>query len=503
MVQQKDGSPIELVRLNARHPYALRIGTGVGSEIFLAMQQGEGNTFQRLVAVKKVATLFDGSGQNELIREIRAAAGLSHPNIVRVYGAEKSGARLLVSMEYVYGHRLSTLMTAMRERELKFPMPILLRMLSQACEALHHAHQAKGLDQKPLKLVHRDVSPENIMLDVYGYLRIVDFGLAKLAGAEDTTIPGRVKGRFLYMPVEQMKGDPLDSRSDIFSLGMTFYELATLEKPRLARNIKAAYDEALGPHQVTPISQIRGCSGDVDQLFYKATAPLPQDRFQTARELSQAIETLAKQEGGLATVADTEAWLEENFSDFRKKREGFERQFAESVERLNESKAPMPLPPVPPEEKTDVEVVSGGEGVTRILMVGLLALLIAMVTFTVHYLNRERDALRFTEGFQIENDENEASVFVLSMPERATLYVDDKVVGKVSRLGITVRLEPGMRHRLRLELPGYENHEVTVNGQAGVADQVIAQMVPLSAKSGKKTSNQSRALSTEARAGAY
>ena len=194
MVETKKDSPINLVRLNARHPYALRIGTGVGSEIYLAMQQGEGNTFQRLVAVKKVATLFDGSGQSELIREIRAAAGLSHPNIVRVYGAEKSGARLLVSMEYVYGHRLSTLMKAMRERNIEFPLPVLLRMMSQACEALHHAHQAKGLDQRPLKLVHRDVSPETIMLDVHGYLRIVDFGLAKLAGGEDTDPPRAVKG---------------------------------------------------------------------------------------------------------------------------------------------------------------------------------------------------------------------------------------------------------------------------------------------------------------------
>ena len=486
MVQQKDDSPIELVRLNARHPYALRIGTGVGSEIFLAMQQGEGNTFQRLVAVKKVATLFDGSGQNELIREIRAAAGLSHPNIVRVYGAEKSGARLLVSMEYVYGHRLSTLMTAMRERKLALPMPILLRMIGQACEALHHAHHAKGLDQNPLNLVHRDVSPETIMLDVHGYLRIVDFGLAKLAGGEDTTIPGRVKGRFLYMPIEQMRGDVLDSRSDTFSLGMTFYELATLEKPRLARNIKAAYDEALEPHQVTPISKIRGCSTDVDALFYKATASDPKDRFQSAREFSKALEQLAKQVGGLATAAATEAWLEENFSDLRKRREGFERAFAESVERLNESKTSVPLPTEALEEKPRTDGVGGGESATRVLMVGILALLVAMVTFTVHYLNRERDALRFTEGFQIENDANEASVFVLSMPERATLYVDDEVVGKISRLGITLQLEPGLKHRLRLELSGYETYEVTVDGQAGVADQVIAQMVPLSVRPSKK-----------------
>ena len=254
----------------------------------------------------------------------------------------------------------------------------------------------------------------------------------------------------------------------------------------MARNIKAAYDEAREPHQVTPISQIRGCSTDVDALFYKATALDPKDRFQTARELSKALEHLANQVGGFATVADTEAWLEDNFSDLRKRREGFEREFAESVERLNESKAPVPLPTEPLEEKFPVADASGGEGATRVLMVGILALLVAMITFTVHYLNRERDALRFTEGFQIENDANEASVFVLSMPERATLYVDDEVVGKVSRLGITVQLEPGLKHRLRLELAGYETYEVTVDGQAGVADQVIAQMVPLSARSSKK-----------------
>ena len=109
-------------------------------------------------------------------------------------------------------------------------------------------------------------------------------------------------------------------------------------------------------------------------------------------------------------------------------------------------------------------------------MVGILALLIGLVAFTLHHLTRDRESLRFTEGFQIEQDENEASVFVLSMPERATLYVDDEMVGKVSRLGVTVSLEPGMKHRLRLELDGYKPYSVTVSGQAGVADQVIAQL---------------------------
>jgi len=482
MMFEKDNESkaLELVRLNSRHPFALRIGSGVGSEIFLAMQQGEGDTFQRLVAVKKVAALFDGSGQNELMREIRAAAGLSHPNIVKIYGVEKSGARLLVSMEYVYGHRLSTLLTAMRERQFQFPLPVLLRMMVQACEALHHAHSASGLDKKPLKLVHRDVCPENIMLDIYGYLRIVDFGLAKLAGGEDTTIPGRVKGRFLYMPLEQMQGDTLDNRSDIFSLGMTFYELATLQSPRKARNIKAAYDEAMGSHTVPPISTIWSCPLEVDALFMKATAALPDERFQTAREFSVALEKIALSNGGLASIGDTEAWLETSFPELKKRRESLEESFSRAVEKAGNQNVQVP-PPAPRREEDieAIEDIDDGENATRWLIMGLLGFLAIMIGFATHFMTRERESVRFSEGFQIENDQNEASVFVLSMPARSTLYVDGELVGKVSRLGVTVTLEPGKKHRLRLELPGYQTFKVTVDGQAGIADQVIAQLQPV------------------------
>lgn len=489
--KDNDSKKMELVRLNARHPFAFRIGTGVGAEIFLAMQQGESNTFQRLVAVKKVAALFGGSGESELIREIRAAAGLSHPNIVRIYGAEKSGARLLVSMEYVFGHRLSTLTTAMRERELQFPVPVLLRIMVQACEALHHAHSAAGLDRQPLNLVHRDVCPENMMLDVHGYLRIVDFGLAKLKGGEDTTIPGRVKGRFLYMPLEQMRGDTLDNRSDIYSLGMTFYELATLRPPREARNIKAAYDEALGPPATKPISSLWPCPSELDALFDKATAPEPAQRFQTAREFSLALEEVAARNDGLASVADTEVWLEGNFSDFRKRREDFERQFSESVEKAEEDKSKVSLPPLPTEaQKVQVEEISVEEKTTRWLIICLLVFAASLIAFTAHYLTRERQSVSFTEGFQIETDANESSVFVLSMPDRSLLYVDDALVGKVSRLGVTVTLEPGKTHELRLELAGYKPYQVSVEGQAGVADQLIAQLEPLGENLPKTQSRQ-------------
>ena len=181
------------------------------------------------------------------------------------------------------------------------------------------------------------------------------------------------------MPLEQMRGDDLDNRSDTFSLGMTFYELATLKKPRLARNIKAAYDEAQGEHRVEPISQVRGCSQAVDELFYKATAPKPEDRFQSARAFSQAIERLADNESAMASAADTELWLEKHFSDFRQRREGFEHQFVESVEELSDANRHRFYHPyrrmIQIWWRISTEVRARG-------MVSILALLIGLVAFT-------------------------------------------------------------------------------------------------------------------------
>lgn len=478
---------MELVRLNARHPYATRIGAGAGAEIYLAMQQGDDQTFQRLAAVKKVAALSDGSGRNELLREIRAAAGLSHPNIVRIYGVEKSGARLLVSMEYVYGHRLSTLLASMRQRGLHFPVPILLRMLFEACEGLHHAHSAVGLNGEPLSLVHRDMCPDNIMLDVHGYLRIVDFGLAKIADSEDTTIPGRVKGRFLYMPLEQMRGQPLDARTDIFSLAMTFYELATLQSPRRARNIKEAYDEALGDPRVDVVSTLWDGPPEVDALFSKATSADPKERYQTAREFSAEIERVARTQGGIASVSTTEAWLNRFFGDYRRRRESFEQAFAAAVEAAQKSSAEVRPPPVVlAPDVSIIKELEESESTTRWLVALLVGVALVAAVGLYQYATRERSSVAVSQGFQIETSGDEAAVYVLSIPAGSTLFVDDIRVGDMTRLGMTVSLKPGDKHVLRLELSGYKSFTVNIEGQVGVTDQVIAQLELLPTKKPRK-----------------
>ncbi|MEC9464715.1 MAG: protein kinase, partial [Myxococcota bacterium] len=153
---------MQLTCLNARHPFAVRIGSGVGSEHYLALQQGEGESFRRLVMVKKLSSLVRDAARAEMMREIRAAASLSHPNVVQVFGAEKSGGHLLISMEYIRGYGLGELLAGLKESGVHIPLGVFVRLLLQACEALDYAQRARDIGGEPLKLVHRNISPESI-----------------------------------------------------------------------------------------------------------------------------------------------------------------------------------------------------------------------------------------------------------------------------------------------------------------------------------------------------
>ena len=183
---------MQLICLNARHPFAVRIGSGVGSEHYLAVQQGEDGSFRRLVMVKKLSSLLRDSARTEMMREVKAAANLSHPNVVRVIGAERSGGHLLISMEYIRGYGLGELLDGLKAAGAQIPLGIFIRLFFQACEAIDYAQRAVDIGGNPLGLVHRNISPESIKVDEEGYLRVIDFGLSKFAKAEDATLPGQI-----------------------------------------------------------------------------------------------------------------------------------------------------------------------------------------------------------------------------------------------------------------------------------------------------------------------
>ena len=210
-----------------------RLARGGMAEVFLAQQRGlEG--FDRRVAIKRILPhLADSSDFVRMfLAEAKLAAQLSHPNIVHIYEFGKVDHDYFIAMEYVDGVHAGQLMRTDDDDNSPFPPRELLsptlvaRIGADAAAALHHAHELRAVSGKPLGLVHRDVSPANIMISYDGVVKLCDFGIAKAAAVSDQlTNPGQVKGKYAYMSPEQTVAQPLDGRSDVFSLAIVLWEL--------------------------------------------------------------------------------------------------------------------------------------------------------------------------------------------------------------------------------------------------------------------------------------
>ena len=201
-----------------------RLARGGMAEVFLARQRGpEG--FDRRVAVKRILPHLAETADfvRMFLSEARLAARLSHPNIVHIYELGQVDGDYFIAMEFVDGIHAGQLI-AHAERE-PVPPELVARIGADAAGALAYAHRLEDADGQPLQLVHRDVSPHNLMISSDGVTKLVDFGIAKAAIKADETRPGVVKGKYAYMSPEQTVGRPLDGRSDVFSLGVVLWEL--------------------------------------------------------------------------------------------------------------------------------------------------------------------------------------------------------------------------------------------------------------------------------------
>jgi serine/threonine protein kinase/CheY-like chemotaxis protein len=226
-----------------------KIAVGGMAELFKAQQRGV-QGFQKIVAIKRILPHFSDNEDfvTMFIDEAKLAAQLTHPNIVQIFDLGKAGSSYYIAMEYVNGRDLRTLLRKVREHNLPFPEQVAAFVVMKVAAALDYAHRKRGFDDRELKLVHRDISPQNVILSTEGAVKLVDFGIAKAASKASHTVAGALKGKLLYMSPEQATGQPLDNRSDLYSLGLVLFELLTgvrcfqadselgvLEKVRLGR----------------------------------------------------------------------------------------------------------------------------------------------------------------------------------------------------------------------------------------------------------------------------
>ncbi|HUS30708.1 MAG TPA: serine/threonine-protein kinase [Kofleriaceae bacterium] len=266
-----------------------KLAKGGMAEIFLA-RAASGAGVSKYVVVKRV--LPERAADLQLVRmfldEARLAAQLQHPNIAQVYDVGKLGESYFFSMEYVHGVTIRQLMVALRRNAM--PPAIALGIGAGAAAGLHHAHERLGLDGRALGIVHRDISPSNLMLSFEGHVKVVDFGIAKATTHTEQTREGVVRGKIAYLSPEQALGAPLDRRSDIFSLGIVLWEILAgrrlFKRPNDYASMAAVVEEAVPPLPAHVPAQTA-------ELVMRALAKDPDDRYQTAQDMLDDIERVA------------------------------------------------------------------------------------------------------------------------------------------------------------------------------------------------------------------
>lgn len=267
-----------------------KLAVGGMGEVYLAEAQGAGN-FRKRVVVKAVRA--DRADEQDVVQafldEARVWALLTHPNIVPLFDCVWLEGRLCLVMEYIEGADLRELIQAAQGQQQPIPLGIVVHLCTQLAAALHAAHEARGPDGKLLGVVHRDVSPHNLLVDREANARLCDFGIARSALRQNRTRSGRFKGKFAYVSPEAIRGDPLDRRADVFGMGVLLYELLSLERPFQAEG-PVPLLRAILETEPTPIAKRRSdVSKPLAAVVERAMAKLEADRFPTAEALRLAL----------------------------------------------------------------------------------------------------------------------------------------------------------------------------------------------------------------------
>ncbi|HEX4403295.1 MAG TPA: serine/threonine-protein kinase [Polyangia bacterium] len=296
---------------HGRYTILGKLADGGMAEIFLATQHGaEG--FEKHVVLKRVLTQFSADPQfrNMFIDEAHISMSLQHSNIVQVLDLGVAGSRFFLVMELVDGWDLERILQRAHGAGMVFPPALALHVVTVVCRALAYAH-AKMRAGKPLGIVHRDISPNNVLISEQGEIKLADFGIAKAQRKREQTAAGVIKGKVAYMSPEQATGTAIDRRSDIFSVGSLLYRMMTNALPfdaptdleQLLRVQKA---------DVTPIEKVKpGLSPAVAAIVTRAMRLAPAERYQTADEMLADVERVLRTDFQSAGQTELKLWLEQ------------------------------------------------------------------------------------------------------------------------------------------------------------------------------------------------
>lgn len=300
-----------------------RINVGGMAEVWKAKSFGS-NGFERIVAIKRILPNIaeDKEFIDMFVDEAKISVQLTHPNIAQVTDLDKVDDQYYIAMEYIQGKDLRTIFEHLKTRHTPMDISQACFVTMKVCEGLDYAHKKKDNQGHDLNIVHRDVSPQNILISYEGDVKIIDFGIAKAAGKASQTQAGILKGKFGYMSPEQVRGLALDGRSDIFSLGIIFYELLTNERLFYGETDFSTLEKVRNVEILPPSAYNPSIPRQLESIILRALEKEREHRYQSAMEFHDELQAFMFANGWFYSRKDLADWMKREFkADIEKEKQ--------------------------------------------------------------------------------------------------------------------------------------------------------------------------------------
>jgi len=319
-----------------RYELLRRIAVGGMGEIYLARARGAGG-FEKTLIIKKILPHLASDPQfvDKFLDEGRIIVNLSHGNIVPVFDMDEEAGEYYIAMEYVPGRDVRAVLKKLDEVDEAIPPKLACFVISEVCEGLAYAHRQTDSEGRPLEIVHRDVSPSNVLLSTDGEVKLIDFGIARAAGRRSETVSGRVQGKVCYMSPEQATGADVDRRSDIFSAGTVLYELVTGVRPFEGDTDLESLDLVRACDYPSPSELRDDVPDELDVVIERSMTRDPADRYDSADQMQSDLVQILYGGGEAVTSRELASFLNALFPD------GVERQaFKDELSSETDAAAP-------------------------------------------------------------------------------------------------------------------------------------------------------------------
>jgi serine/threonine-protein kinase len=470
------------------------LGHGGMADVYLAVAQGPAG-FSKLQVIKQLRPALAENPEivSMFLDEARLAARLNHPNVVQTYEVEQDGELCFIAMEYLDGQPLDRILRRARKQG-ALPLPLHLRILSDALMGLHHAHELCDFDGTPLRVVHRDVSPHNIFVTYDGQVKVVDFGIAKAANGSAETRTGVLKGKIAYMSPEQALGETLDRRSDLFAVGILLHEALSGDRFwKTTTEVQILHKLSNG--LIPSVDELPQAPPALRRICARALARKLSDRYATAADFHEDLEAFLR-EIGSPPEREVGAYVASLFQDRRQQARAV---VEEQLRALREQGAPPSVRPnlhslqqtlsvnattndgtslspatvEPPRVRTPWWVVAAVGGAAALGALGLHALTSSPAPSAPAVApSAVLPAL--------------AELRLRAIPASARFFLDDTPLPGNPFAGKFPR--DGASHRLRIEAPGFATtHQlVLLDGDRDLAIDLVPEVTPSSAADERK-----------------